>query len=157
MRLEYNWEELKKHTQSDEARLLLFYCLYANEVSKSRWLAKSSSRLQERLNITDIPYSLFATFRIIETPFGLRSNYTCDDPQVYVSNCSFMFDKTPVKEKVNYLELLSLRHINDTNNSIPLKYARLPLRTNIYTSIENDRIIFNQELEPERTVVITKD
>jgi len=145
MIVEFNWNELIKHGQSNESKVILFYCLYVNTTRKNRWLAQNAYDLKRRLQLTDIPQPLFSSRYIVQQRRGLISNYECIEPQTYAKNCSFLFGSETAKTKADYLELLSLRHINNNNTWVPIDYVRYPLRNNSLTYIIKKQVHFKPE------------
>jgi hypothetical protein len=88
---EYNWYELQTISRAPENQIILMFALY---VGLHKKMSNSFELLRYKLAIDTLPVDLVTRRFILKTDNGIFSNYTCNDPQNYVKNLSFLHYKT---------------------------------------------------------------
>ena len=146
----YNWYKLKKDAGGHpEGILILTYALYKRY---NTILSKNAQQLCKKLYIEKIPAKIIKENRvIISHDFKeVVSHYMCNEEQSYFTNGSFLTAICPVRKKLEYLFLLSMRPANDLSARIPLKFLT---QEQIIWAINNpfiktieDKIVFVPEL-----------
>jgi hypothetical protein len=146
MIIQFNGYELKSISESPSAQIVLLYCLIINRIDPlERKLSNNLYLLKEKLNIGFIPNILFTNRFLLNSRLQIFSNYECSEPQSYITNYRFLFDKTNEIDKANYIYMLSLRHMGNRTNTIPLNYLDSTLYANPYIGIRNNKVIFTLE------------
>jgi hypothetical protein len=152
MIIQFNGYELKCISKSPSAHIILLYCLIINRVDPlERKLSNNLYLLKEKLNISFIPNFLFMDRYLLNRRLQIFSNYECLEPQSYLTNYRFLFDKTSELDKANYIYMLSLRHMGNKTNTIPLNYIDSTLYANPYIGIRNNKVIFTLENNNDTT------
>ena len=146
----YSWHELKKDAGGQpEGILILTYALYKRY---NTILSKNTHQLCKKLHIEKIPAKIIKENRvIISSDFKeVVSHYMCKEEQSYFTNGSFLTAICPVRKKLEYLFLLSMRPAKDLSARIPLKFLT---QEQIIWAINNpfiktieDKIVFVPEL-----------
>lgn len=146
----YNWHKLKKDAGGQpEGILILTYALYKRY---NTLLSKNTEQLCKKLHIDKIPTKIIKDNRIIiSSEFKeIISHYMCKDEQSYFTNGNFLTAICPVRKKLEYLFLLSMRPANDLSARIPHKFLT---QEQIIWAINNpfiktieDKIVFVPEL-----------
>jgi len=144
----YNWSELRRDSDDNfNAILCLTYCLI---VGYNKPLALQSKNLFNRLKITHIPQKLFKRKFLYFNEGKIISRYKCRDIQSYFVNPGFIYYNVPVKQKVEYLYLLSHRRISENQNYIPEYYVNAKNKNNIFVKSENNKLYFIPEIIKQR-------
>tara|TARA_Y100000034_G_scaffold136800_2_gene215908 strand:+ start:6490 stop:6924 length:435 start_codon:yes stop_codon:yes gene_type:complete len=141
---QYNWNELKLASEYQlEGIIILAYCLSKgyNEI-----IANDSNHLFNKLRINKIPLCIVRKKLVRRVNHKLRNYYQCKEPQSYFNNADFLTFNCSTSEKVEYLYILSNRHLNDKNPYIPKEYIDTKHWKNKLTRIEKDSILFIPEL-----------
>ena len=146
----YNWYELKKEAGGHpEGILILTYALYKRY---NTLMAKNTHSLCKNLHISSIPTKIIRNNHIMITLEykEVISHYMCRDEQSYFTNGSFLTAICPVRKKLEYLFLLSMRPANDLSARVPQKFLT---QEQIIWAINNpfiktieDKIVFVPEL-----------
>ncbi len=146
----YNWYKLKKDAGGhSEGILILTYALYKRY---NKTLSKNTHQLCKKLHIEKIPTKILKDNRvIISKDFKeVISNYICSEEQSYFTNGSFLTAICPVRKKLEYLFLLSMRPANDLSARIPLKFVTEKqldwAKNNPFLKTIEDKIVFVPEL-----------
>lgn len=150
MKIEFNWEQIKKASVFPNGRLVLFYCIVVNQETIDGKLGSYIYDVEKRLNLgyKQFPATLISGKLVKSNIDGVYSNFYCKEPQVYVTSYDFLFHKTSVQSKLDYLELISQRHLQNYNNWVPLDYAnRENYKLNPYITITENKLYFTQEKE----------
>ena len=146
----YSWHELKKDAGGHpEGILILTYALYKKY---NTLLSKNTEQLCKKLHIDKIPTKILKDNRvIISHDFKeVISHYMCKDEQSYFTNGSFLTAICPVRKKLEYLFLLSMRPANDLSARVPKKFLTQEQITwsinNPFIKTIEDKIVFVPEL-----------
>jgi len=146
----FNWYELKKDADGhSNGILILTYALYKRY---NNLMAKSINSLHKTLYIKSIPSEILRNNYIIISPEfkEVISHYTCKDEQSYFINGNFLTTICPIRKKLEYLFLLSMRPANNLSARIPLKYLTKEQITwvnqNPFIKTIEDKIVFVPEL-----------
>jgi hypothetical protein len=118
----FNWYELKKDAKEEPAGILILtYALYKGY---NTLLSKNANKLMTKLHIDVIPRVILKNDYVLVSKNykELIVNYKCKEPQSYFTNGNFLTAICPVRKKLEYLYLLSMRPINDKSARIPLNY-----------------------------------
>jgi hypothetical protein len=152
MIIQFNWCELNSISTSPSAHIVLLYCLLINRTSPiERKLSTNLYLLKDKLNIRYIPNYLFHNRYLLNRRLQIISNYQCNEPQAYITNYKFLFDKTSEEDKANYIYMLSLRNMSNLTNRIPMDYIDPYLYPNPYIGIRKNQIIFKLEKPNDTT------
>jgi len=146
----YSWYKLKKDAGGQpEGILILTYALYKRY---NTILSKNAQQLCKKLHVEKIPAKILKENRvIISHDFKeVVSHYMCNEEQSYFTNGSFLTAICPVRKKLEYLFLLSMRPANDLSARVPQKFLT---QEQIIWAINNpfiktieDKIVFVPEL-----------
>lgn len=159
MKLEFDWYEIKHLTENSESQLILLYSLYLSyKAEKQKSLLNKDYIILSngRFEISKKLYFFWEDYRgqldvLVTKKLVSRygdtyfTAYKCVSPQNYLTNMEFLFHKIPVKYKIQYLDMISQRRMNDTNNWIPLEYVDKGIAYNPFTTVNNNKIYFNLE------------
>jgi len=146
MIIQFNWCELNSITKLPDSKIILMFCLYINKSNPlERKISSSHALLQKKLHIGKNYLALSAQNFILESRNGLFSNYVCQEPQSYLTNCSFLHAKVPPQLKSDYLYILAQRSLNNYNNWIPEEYVEEHHLTNPFIKHHKSKIIFTLE------------
>ena len=146
----FNWYEILAKARKDQtAILILTFALYKRY---NTILAKNTESLFQILHIDSIPLKIVRNSNIIiTTDFKeVVSHYMCKEEQSYFTNGIFLTAICPVRKKLEYLFLLSMRPANDLSARVPQKFLT---QEQIIWAINNpfiktieDKIVFVPEL-----------
>lgn len=146
MIIQFNWYEIQSVSMLADTSLTLFFCLFINEAYPvQKRIASSPEALKYKLRIKQFPTALLSRNLIVQTHYGLFSNYKCAEPQSWVSNCRFVHADVPAIDKANYLHILSQRRIHELKNWIPKQYVDKKHWTNPFVTLQDDKLIFKLE------------
>jgi hypothetical protein len=146
MIVQFNWIELNKITRIPDCQTILMFCLYINKVSPTiKRISGNHLMLRKKLNISNNYYAIIHNKLIVESANGIFSNYTCAEPQGYLTNCSFLHAKVSPKVKSEYLYILSQRSLGNKNCWIPDNYVEPEYWKNPFIKHENSKIKFTLE------------
>lgn len=141
MIIQFNWYELNKITRIPDCQVILAFCLFINRKNPDiKRIAGSHHMLKQKLNITNNYYALIHNKLILDCANGIFSNYECQEPQSYITNCSFLHAKVPPKIKCEYLYILSQRSLSNKNCWIPENYVEPEYWNNPFIKHENSKI-----------------
>lgn len=142
-RIYYSWTELLASTRIYSSMLII---MYAFVVGKGGKMAKSRYDLVNKLRLNDKNVNLPTPYvKIINN--AIYSSCWCNEPQNYITNYTFLFDKIDEKIKCEYLYILSQRRLSDLNNYIPADMVDKKYWLNPYVIKEDDNLIFHLERE----------
>ena len=146
----YNWQELKSDADGHpNGILILTFALYKRY---NTILAKNTESLFQILHIDSIPLKIVRNSNIIiTTEFKeVVSHYMCKDEQSYFTNGNFLTAICPVRKKLEYLFLLSMRDPSDPSARIPKEYLDEEqlnwAEKNPFIKTIEDKIVFVPEL-----------
>ena len=146
----YNWYDLKKDADGhSDGILILTYALYKRY---NTILAKNTDSLCKILHIKSIPAKIIRNSNVIGSSESseIISHYMCKDEQSYFINGNFLTAICPVRQKLEYLFLLSMRPANDLSARIPLKFLTDEqinwANNNPFIKTIEDKIVFVPEL-----------
>ena len=142
MIIRYNWIELNKISKLPEAHVIMLFGLY---LGIKKPLSSNLSFLMKKLNVERIPNTLLTNNFILHYETGIYCNYTTNEPQCYVRNCSFLHMRVPALVKSNYLYILSQRSIYNKNNWIPEYYIEPEHYNNPFIYRSKGKITFPLE------------
>lgn len=146
MIIQFNWYEINSITKIPESQIILMFCLYINKATPLvKRISSSHMMLQKKLHIKNVYSSLLSRKFIIDSTNGIFSNYVCNEPQNYVTNCSFLHAKVNPYIKAQYMYMLGQRSLNNYNNWIPEDYVEPELFNNPFVKHTNSKIIFTLE------------
>lgn len=145
----FNWSELNRlSNEENEAIIVLTYALY---VGYNKLMAQNSQDLCKILKIPKIPAIVYSHRKITQksrsTYNQIYSHYYTTDPQSYFQNPRFLIANIPLKYKIEYLYLLSLRSPYHTDNKIPITYLQTQNVHNPFTKRDSSHITFILEQE----------
>ena len=101
------------------------------------------------LNINHIPVHLFSTGLLEQKKDKLVCNYKTEEPMSYFKNPWFLTHNVSVLKKTEYLQMLSMRRISESQDYIAKNYIRKDLQ-NPFIKIKGDKIYFPQESSETR-------
>ena len=146
----YNWHELKSDAGGlPNGILILTFALYKRY---NTILAKNRQSLYQTLYIDSIPPKILRnSYIIISTDYKeVIAHYMCKDEQSYFTNGNFLTAICPVRKKLEYLFLLSMRDPNDLSARIPKEYLTDKqlswAKKNPFIKTIEDKIVFVPEL-----------
>lgn len=146
MIIQFNWLELNQASKIPDCHVILLFCLYINRaVPEVRRISSSHDMLRKKLNISNNYSILLYKNLLINSPNGIFSNYSCKEPQSYLTNCSFLHAKVSPKAKSEYLYILSQRSLGTKNLWIPDTYVEPEYWKNPFIKHENSKIKFTLE------------
>lgn len=146
----YNWDKLCQHSDQDNAGILVL--TLATLKGYNKIIAGDSKELMEKLNIPKIPPVLFHRKYLRLNRFGgIKGYYQCNEPLSYFKNPKFLYYKIPLKTKIEYLWMVSMRRINDENNYIPEDYVDSKRWNNLLIERKNGRLYFIPENSSPQT------
>ena len=105
--------------------------------------------LMKALNINHIPVHLFSTGLLEQKKDKLVCNYKTQEPMSYFKNPWFLTHNVSVLKKTEYLQMLSMRRISESQDYIAKNYIRKDLQ-NPFIKIKGDKIYFPQESSESR-------
>ena len=105
--------------------------------------------LMKALNINHIPVHLFSTGLLEQKKDKLVCNYKTEEPMSYFKNPWFLTHNVSVLKKTEYLQMLSMRRISESQDYIAKNYIRKDLQ-NPFIKIKGDKIYFPQESSETR-------
>ena len=105
--------------------------------------------LMKALNINHIPVHLFSTGLLEQKKNKLVCNYKTEEPMSYFKNPWFLTHNVSVLKKTEYLQMLSMRRISESQDYIAKNYIRKDLQ-NPFIKIKGDKIYFPQESSESR-------
>ncbi len=105
--------------------------------------------LMKALNINHIPVHLFSTGLLEQKKDKLVCNYKTEEPMSYFKNPWFLTHNVSVLKKTEYLQMLSMRRISESQDYIAKNYIRKDLQ-NPFIKIKGDKIYFPQESSESR-------
>lgn len=144
----FNWRELRRDSDDNfDAILCLTYCLI---IGYNKTIVKQSRDLFRKLNINQIPQSLFRKKHLYFYKGKIISLYKCDDIQSYFINPDFCVCNVPIKQKIEYLYLLSHRRISESEHYIPKDYVSEKHYNNIFVTTDKNKIYFKPEITKQR-------
>jgi transposase len=142
MIVQYNWYELNKISKLPEAHVITIFCL---SIGTDKPISYDTQLLKHKLNIDNIPNSLFTSNIITRYHHGIFCNYTTNEPQCYINNPSFVHMRWSAQDKSDYLYILSQRSISNKNNWIPDYYIHRKYHNNPLIAREKGKITFPLE------------
>ena len=142
MVVQYNWYELNKISKMPEAHVVVIFCL---SVGTNKPISYSLPLLKQKLNIDNIPNSIFSYNIVTQYAHGIFCNYNTNEPQSYIRNSSFVHMRLSAQVKSDYLYILSQRPIGNLNNWIPDYYIHRKYYTNPLIGREKGKITFPLE------------
>jgi hypothetical protein len=146
MIIQFNCCELDKIAKLPDSKLILIFCLYINRANMlERKISNNHNMLQNKLHIGNKYSALLTQKYIIESKNGLFSNYTCAEPQSYLTNCLFLHSKVSPQLKSDYLYILGQRSLNNYNNWVPDDYVEEHHLSNPFIQHYKSKIIFTLE------------
>jgi hypothetical protein len=147
MIIQFNWCEFVSISKYDiETPIVLLFALYVNRAYPiEKRMASSLYALRGKLGIRKFPSYLVNNNHLILHKHGVFSNYSCIEPQVYTTNCSFLISKHPPEHKRNYIYMLSQRNMHHRTNTIPMDYIEKDFYNNPFIQIKNNQITFPLE------------
>lgn len=135
----FNWNELLFYGRKDTAAII---CLTYAQTKLYDEI--SATTMMRKLVINRVPLFLFQAGLFQQAKRVLICTYKTQNPQSYIKNPRFLRMGAPLRDKIVYLKALSMRRISDNNDYIPLKFYH-DIPDNLFTKIENDRILFPYE------------
>ena len=105
--------------------------------------------LMKALNINHIPVHLFSTGLLEQKKNKLVCNYKTEEPMSYFKNPWFLTHNVSVLKKTEYLQMLSMRRISESQDYNAKNYIRKDLQ-NPFIKIKGDKIYFPQESSESR-------
>ena len=152
MIVQFNWYELNKITRIPDCQVILTFCLFINRKNPDiKRISGSHHMLKQKLNIANNYYALIHNKLILDCANGIFSNYTCQEPQSYITNCSFLHAKVPARTKCEYLYILSQRSLGNKNCWIPENYVEPEYWNNPFIKHENSKIYRDWETDRKST------
>jgi transposase len=142
MIVQYNWYELNIISKLPEAHVLVIFCL---SIGLDKPISYSTNLLKKKLNIENIPNSIFSKNIITCYDHGIFCNYKTNEPQCYIRNTSFVHMRLSAQTKSDYLYILSQRSIGNKNNWIPDYYIHHKYHNNPLIGREKGKITFPLE------------
>lgn len=142
MIVQYNWYELNSISKLPEGHVLVIFAL---SVGMSKPISYSTNMLKHKLNIDNIPNSIFSKNIITQYHHGIFCNYKTNEPQCYIRNTSFVHMRLSAQIKSDYLYILSQRSIANKNNWIPDYYIHQKYHNNPLIGREKGKITFPLE------------
>jgi hypothetical protein len=142
MVIQYNWYELNKISKLPEVHVLLIFCL---SIGTEKPISYNIDLLKQKLNIENIPNSLFSNNIITKYNHGIFCNYKTNEPQCYINNGAFVHMRWSAQYKSDYLYILSQRSIGNNNNWIPDYYIHRKYHTNPLVGRDKGKITFPLE------------
>ena len=140
----FNWYELLSKARKDQTAILIL--IFAQTSLYNPYTTKG---LMRALKINHIPVHLFTTGLLEQKKEGLVCNYKTEEPMSYFKNPYFLTQNASVIHKTEYLQMLSMRRINEAQDYIAKNYIRKDLQ-NPFVSIKGDKIYFLQESSATR-------
>ena len=140
----FNWYELVSKARKDQSAILIL--TFAQTKLYNPYTTKG---LMKALNINHIPVHLFSTGLLEQKKDKLVCNYKTEEPMSYFKNPWFLTHNVSVLKKTEYLQMLSMRRISESQDYIAKNYIRKDLQ-NPFIKIKGDKIYFPQESSESR-------
>ena len=140
----FNWYELISKARKDQSAILIL--TFAQTKLYNPYTTKG---LMKALNINHIPVHLFSTGLLEQKKDKLVCNYKTEEPMSYFKNPWFLTHNVSVLKKTEYLQMLSMRRISESQDYIAKNYIRKDLQ-NPFIKIKGDKIYFPQESSESR-------
>jgi len=146
----YNWNQLLQHGDQHNAAILILTLAILKGYNNI--IAGNSSELMEKLYINNIPPILFRRGYLSVNKYGgIKGFYKVTEPTSYFTNNKFLYYKIPLRSKIEYLWMLSLRRINEKQDYIPENYVSEKRWNNILIERKQGRLYFIPECSSPQT------
>jgi hypothetical protein len=140
----FNWYELTSKARKDQAAILILAF-----AQTSLYNARTTKGLMKALNINHIPMFLFTAGLLEQKKDKLVCNYKTKEPMSYFKNPWFFTHTVNTQTKLEYLHMLSMRRISESQDYIAKNYIRKDLQSP-YLEIKGDKIYFLLESSVSR-------
>jgi hypothetical protein len=139
----FNLSEIRKKARQDQAAILIL-----TFAQTKLYNAYTTTGLMKSLKINHVPPFLIIN-GTLEQRRVLKCTYKTREPMSYFRNPWFLTQNVSTKDKIDYLQLLSMRRISEDVDYIPQDYVAAQI-TNPFIEYKEDKIYFTQESSVSR-------